>query len=184
MTNREKQCLLCYVNCLEPWGIDGIWGEASAQATLAAQRKLGLKADGLWGPDTEAAIVDYVSGTRPEESWWQGIRHFTREEFRCRCGGQYCSGFPAEPSKVLAELADSIRERFGKPAIPTSGLRCREWNRLQGGVANSRHMSGKALDFYIPGVSAQALLAAAQADPRTRYAYIIDQGPAIHMDVD
>jgi uncharacterized protein YcbK (DUF882 family) len=56
------------------------------------------------------------------------------------------------------------------------------WNSLQGGVENSRHMTGKALDFYIEGLSGAQLLSRAQADSRTRYAYIID-GQWVHVDV-
>ena len=26
-------------------------------------------------------------------------------------------------------------------------LRCKEWNKIQGGASSSRHMSGKAVDF-------------------------------------
>ena len=43
-------------------------------------------------------------------------------------------------------------------------------------------MKGKALDFYIEGLSGAQLLARAQADKRTRYAYIID-GQWVHVDV-
>ena len=50
-------------------------------------------------------------------------------------------------------------------------------------IKNSKHLYGKALDFFIEGVSGQQLLAWAQADPRTSYAYIIDNGPYVHVDV-
>ena len=49
-------------------------------------------------------------------------------------------------------------------------------------MANSRHLSGKALDFYIEGVSGAQLLSAVQRDKRCRYAYIIG-GQFVHMDV-
>jgi hypothetical protein len=38
------------------------------------------------------------------------------------------------------------------------------------------------LDFYIEGMTGPQLLKAAQADPRTRYAYIIE-GQWVHVDV-
>jgi hypothetical protein len=44
-------------------------------------------------------------------------------------------------------------------------------------------MTGKALDFCIEGLSGSQLLARAQSDPRTRYAYIID-GQWVHVDVN
>jgi len=195
VTDKQKQCLLCYMDCLPPSGIDGIWGQQSAQATRLAQEKLGLPADGIFGQNTEGEVLNaLINGIgQPGEPqaqdiplWWSGIRHFTREEFRCRCGryhAPYCGGFPAEPDRTLVELADDLRAFFGSPAIPSSGLRCPRHNADSGGVSNSRHLTGKALDFMIQGVTAEALLARAQADERTRYAYIIGSGPYVHIDV-
>ena len=77
---------------------------------------------------------------------------------------------------------DDLRQRAGRPAHASSGLRCSTWNAIQGGVANSRHLTGKALDFSVEGMSGNQLLSLAQSDPRTRYAYIIDGG-WVHVDV-
>lgn len=185
-----KQCLLAYMDCLPPGAIDSIWGPQSAQATEAMQLKLGIPDDGIWGPQTDAAVREHIySGAdlpeEPEETgtFWDHIRYWTREEWRCQCGGAYCDGFPAEPDRTLAELVDDIRHSFGAPGHRSSGLRCPQHNANQGGVANSRHISGKALDFYIEGISGAQLLAAAQRDSRTRYAYIIGNGPYVHVDV-
>lgn len=188
MTNLQKQLILAYMNCLAVENIDGIWGPQSAEATAKAQRMLGIPDDGVWGDQTDAAIREHVySGedlAAPERdgTFWDGIRYWSREEFRCQCGGKYCSGFPAEPDQTLVELVDDIRSEAGSPGHRSSGLRCKTWNALQGGVSNSKHMSGKALDFYIEGLSGAQLLALAQKDPRTSYAYIID-GPYVHVDV-
>lgn len=40
-----------------------------------------------------------------------------------------------------------IRERFGKPILVNSGYRCYDLNKAVGGVANSKHMLGKAADI-------------------------------------
>jgi GH25 family lysozyme M1 (1,4-beta-N-acetylmuramidase) len=40
----------------DPGGLDGQWGNRSTRALIRAQESLGLKTDGTWGPDTEAAI--------------------------------------------------------------------------------------------------------------------------------
>ena len=186
MTDKQKQCLLAFFGCLTPGEIDGIWGPKSQKALEGAQSRLGLPA-GPWEEGTEAALLERLPlGRLPQGDFWSGIRHFTREEFRCRCGSYhapYCDGFPAEPDETLVRLADDIREHFGAPAIPSSGLRCPRHNADSGGVSNSRHLSGKALDFMVQGVSGQALLSRVQADPRTRYAYLIED-PWIHMDVN
>ena len=196
MTIKQKQCLLCYMGTLAPEDIDGLWGGVSAAATERAQNILDIPADGVWGPQTDAAIREYIfSGKdiKPEETaptgdWWDGIRYWTREEFRCRCGEYhtpYCDGFPVEPDRTLVELVDDLRHHFGAPGIRSSGIRCRRHNADQpNSVPNSRHLTGKALDFMIVGVSASALLTAAQADSRCRYAYIIGNGPYVHVDVE
>ena len=188
MTIIQKQLLLAYMDCLPIEGIDGVWGPQSASATAEAQRKLGIADDGVWGDQTDAAVREYVySGADLEEAketgtFWDHIRYWSREEFRCQCGGKYCNGFPAEPNQTLVELVDDIRHAAGRPGHRSSGLRCKTWNAIQGGVSNSNHMSGKALDLYIEGLSGTQLLAMAQKDPRTSYAYIID-GQYVHIDV-
>lgn len=190
MTTIQKQCLLAYFDCLSPDDIDGIWGPQSAKATVELQRKLDIFDDGVWGDQTDAAVREHIySGEdlpeEPEKTgpYWDHIRYWSREEWRCQCGGKYCNGFPAEPDQTLVELVDDIRHELGAPGHRSSGLRCQIHNQNEGGVWNSRHLYGKALDFYIEGVSGAKLLATAQNDPRTNYAYIIGSGPYVHVDV-
>ena len=186
MTVKQIQHLLAYLGYYSGT-VDGIWGKQSAAAASRFQRDYGgLTVDGIPGEQTQAALKQAVSAGMPEpqedDNFWQNIRYWTREEFRCRCGGKYCNGFPAEPSETLVQLVDDLRQRAGRPAHASSGLRCSTWNAIQGGVVNSRHLSGKALDFSVEGMSGNQLLSLAQSDPRTRYAYIID-GVWVHVDV-
>ncbi len=186
MTVKQIQHLLAYLGYYSG-AVDGIWGNQSVAAASRFQRDYGgLAVDGIPGTETQKALKQAVSDGMPErkeeDSFWNHIRHWSREEFRCRCGGKYCSGFPAEPDRTLVELVDDIRSQAGRPAHASSGLRCGVWNSIQGGVANSRHLTGKALDFSVEGLSGQKLLSLAQSDPRTRYAYIID-GAWVHVDV-
>ena len=115
-------------------------------------------------------------------TWWDGIKYFTRDEFKCRCGGRYCNGFYAEPSQVLVKCADQVREHFGIAVHLTSGLRCPTHNANEGGVSNSRHITGKAMDFYVTGKSADVVLAFVNTLPNVRYAYKINDR-CVHMDV-
>lgn len=199
MTVKQKQCLLNYLG-YDTGGIDGSFGPLSAKATAAFQSAYGLTVDGSFGPLTEARILEVIaSGEAPQEvreeavgealttgTFWDHIRYWTREEFKCRCGehhAPYCNGYPVEPDQTLVELADDVRAHFGRPGIRSSGIRCRQHNADSGGVYNSRHLSGKALDFRIEGVSGAKLLKYVQSDSRTRYAYIIG-GNYVHMDVN
>lgn len=79
-------------------------------------------------------------------------------------------------------LADRARANFDRPAHVISGLRCPEWNRIQGGVANSQHMYGEAMDIRIDGVSADSLLAFFQEQPEVRYCYKINS-TNVHFDI-
>ena len=185
MTVKQIQHLLAYLGYYTA-SVDGIWGNQSSAAASRFQQDYGLPVDGIAGEETQKALKQAVSNGMPEKQaatdFWSGIRYWKREEFRCRCGGKYCNGFPAEPSETLVQLVDDLRQRAGRLAHASSGLRCSTWNAIQGGVANSRHLSGKALDFSVEGMSGNQLLSLAQSDPRTRYAYIIDGG-WVHVDV-
>ena len=185
MTVKQIQHLLAYLGYYTAV-VDGIWGNHSAAATSRFQQDYGsLEVDGIAGRETQEALKQAVGNGMParqQEDFWNEIRYWNREEFRCRCGGRYCDGFPAEPSRTLVQLVDDLRHIAGRPAHASSGLRCSTWNELQGGVANSRHLAGKALDFSMEGMSGDQLLSLAESDPRTRYAYVIDGG-WVHVDV-
>ena len=191
MTAKQMQHLLGYLG-FYAGSPDGIWGRLSREATKAFQAGYALEPDGIFGPATEKRIREVIgSGEQPSqqaqtapetgggEEWWREIRYFTRAEFRCPCGR--CGGFPADPAEKLVRLADQVREHFGAPALPSSGVRCPEHNKEVGGVWNSYHLAGKALDFRIQGRSAAEVLAFVRTLP-VHYAYAID-GSYVHMDV-
>lgn len=161
------------------------------------------KLDGKWGPKSQAAADRFLKDFTGEKTeaeteekttsdLWDGIRYWTPAEFKCRCGeyhDPYCDGFPVQPDRKLLELVDDIRHKAGAPGYRSSGIRCHKHNIDSGGVPSSRHKLGKALDFCIEGLSGQKLLAIAQADPRTRYAYQIKDGSGnltnyVHVDVE
>lgn len=54
---------------------------------------------------------------------------------------------------LVNNLLDPVRERVGVPMIITSGYRCKKVNELVGGVDNSQHMKGEAVDFCFAGFS-------------------------------
>ena len=166
MTLLQIQCLLQYLGYYTIT-VDGIWGPGSEQATKDFQVAEGLEDDGIPGKLTQAALLDAVAkgrfkqtSTQPETGdgtqplWWQDIRYFTREEFRCKCGGKYCSG-----------------------------VRCPTHNANVGGVSTSRHLYGKAVDFHVPGKTAAQVLEYLATLPGLGYCYAIDANN-VHMDIE
>ena len=175
MTDKQRQHLLAYLGYYVG-NVDGDWGTLSRTACKAFQTDFGgIAADGFGGPETDKALKHAVAiGFLRREpvpdsdtetgTFWDEIEFFDREEFRCQCGGKYCTGFPAEPHEATVRFADAIRRRVGKPVPVNSGLRCATWNSIQGGVFNSNHMTGGAVDLGCPaGVTPVEMKAAAEA---------------------
>lgn len=195
MTAGQKQCLLAYLGY---YGgpVNGIWTDECKDATIRFQKDFrGIAVDGIVGPETGKALTHAVAygmttkNTNDDESeddFWGHIKYWSRDEFKCRCGEYhtpYCDGFPVEPDHTLVELADDVRGHFGRPGYRSSGIRCRQHNIDSGGVSNSRHLRGKALDFRIEGHTAAQVLAYVLTLSKVRYAYDID-GTYVHMDVE
>ena len=165
---------------------DGLAGPATVKATKAYQEAHGLPVTGVADAQTQALITVDV-GPEPQRkpqtgSWWDEIEYFTRSELRCKCGGRFCDGFPAEPQEMAVRIADRARKYFGRPAINVSFLRCRKWNAISGGVANSQHMYGEAMDICIPGGSADRLYSFLKQQPEVRYTYKINN-TNVHFDI-
>lgn len=187
MTIKQKQCLLAYLGYYVG-NVDGKWGTLSKTATKAFQKDYGITDDGDCGAETEKALkhaVYYGMPAQKEETvdFWSGIKYFKKSEFKCKCGGKHCNGYPVEPNEKLVKVADRTREHFGKPITVSSGVRCTKHNEKVGGVANSRHRYGKAMDFCVSGMPSSIVLAYVQSQKEIRYAYAIDSN-YVHMDVE
>lgn len=107
------------------------------------------------------------------------MRYFQPHEFECRCG---CGKGFADMDPRLLALLDAARDKAGLPMQLTSAFRCPAHNRAVGGVADSSHTKGMAVDIRC-------------ADSRSRFVLIptlvavgfrrIEAAPTwIHVDVD
>lgn len=170
MTDKQKQLLLAYLGYYVG-EIDGKFGVLSKTACKAFQKDFGgLKVDGIAGDATVKALkhaVAYGMTVKKEESttkptsgdFWDGIKYFTREEFRCTCNGKYCNGFPVEPDEKLVQILDKVRGKYGKAFSPNSAIRCAKRNAEVGGASNSQHLYGTAADISVPGATPKAVAA-------------------------
>lgn len=196
MTITQKQCLLKYLGYYEG-KVDGINGNLTEGAQQAFREANGMPA---LGAELDEVLVGAVfhgkfkqnateqPKTQPVKEnatgdAWSNIKYFKRSEFACKCGGKYCNGFPVEVDKTLLAAADKVREHFGVPVRVSSGVRCNRHNANVGGVSNSRHKTGKAMDFCVTGRTANTVLNYVKKLPEIRYAYAID-GSYVHMDVN
>ena len=199
MTLKQKQALLAYLGYYSGT-IDGIWGEQSKGATVGFQLHYMAPedVDGDFAQKTEKRILEVIAtGEKPKvvdatagvnidtasPDWWKDIRYFTRAEFKCKCGGQFCNGYPAEMREAVVKIADAARAHFGRPAHVVSGLRCKQWNAHEHGVANSQHMYGEAIDLRIEGVDGESLRKFVSKQPGCRWSYCIN-GTNVHFDIN
>lgn len=124
-------------------------GEYNEDNIRALQKKYLRKkdVDGIYGTDTDR-LLRHVYNVKTY------TKNFEPEEFKCECGGKYCTGYPSYMKKVELKNLQSIRNHWNKPMIVTSGLRCKTLNnKLGGSITNSLHLSGYACDFNMDGVT-------------------------------
>lgn len=76
--------------------------------------------------------------------------HFTKDEFRCKCG---CAEVTI--CGKLVDLLETVREHFKMPVAIISGTRCTKHNKEVGGKPNSFHLKGMAADIRVANTSAQ-----------------------------
>lgn len=158
--------------------VDGLVGTNTIAKCKEYQSKNGLNVDGICGVNTRARLNASTSNLT-----WDDIKYFKKSEFDCKCG----CGLNNIDLK-LVKILDEIREYFGKPMLITCGCRCTSYNRKVGGIANSKHLKGKAADIWISGVSKSALLAKCKeyvASGRATYTYTNESNMkyAVHIDI-
>ena len=103
--------------------------------------------DGILGPKTDTALLHWYNVKKY-------TKNFTPQEFECECGGRYCTGYPDYMKPEILKNIQAIRNHWGRPVKVTCGLRCKTYNnKLHGSIQNSKHLSGKAVDFFQAGVT-------------------------------
>lgn len=155
--------------------IDGIVGNLTISSIKDFQQRSQLGVDGIIGDATFRALTGSPQPTPPSH---YTCKYFKDSEFACPCCGKNIE------KDGIKRIADEIREHFGVPAIITSGTRCAKHNKEVGGVANSWHLYGNAIDIYVQGVSGQQLLNFCKQIVNrgsARYTYYIT-GQACHID--
>ncbi|MBR4672075.1 MAG: peptidoglycan-binding protein [Bacilli bacterium] len=127
--------------------IDGKVGTLTKKAYKNLQKDYYTRkkdVDGVYGKNTDILL---------NSVWnvWAFGKNFDvkGDKLYCRCNGKYCNGFPATINENLIKNLQKEREKFGATSV-TSMLRCKKWNKIQGGVSGSLHTKGRAVDFRTP----------------------------------
>lgn len=170
--------------------VDGVVGPLTKKAYVLLQDKYFTREadkDGLYGPNTEKLLINayYVK---------KHTKNFTLDEFKCDCGGKYCTGYPVVLDEQLLKNIQTVRNKFGAITI-TSGMRCTNYNNsLVGSSRTSKHLKGKALDIYNPTTRTLAgrtkVMNYWKQLPNYNYTYCNvngshpNMGNAVHVDVD
>lgn len=101
--------------------------------------------DGVYGNNTDV-LLRHVYNV---ETY---TKNFSPAEFKCGCGGKYCTGYPTYMKPAELKNLQTIRDHYNTPITITCGLRCKGYNAsLRGSVSNSLHLKGQAIDFYMKG---------------------------------
>lgn len=168
--------------------VDGIVGDKTQKAYAALQDKYFTRKedkDGIYGKNTDKLLQNAYRVSLY-------CQNFKLEEFKCQCGGKYCTGYPEILDAQLLANVQHVRDQFGSTVI-TSGMRCSKHNSKVGGSLLSRHKSGKAVDLkgaYTKTESGRKdVMAFWKTMPRQRYTYCNisgnypNMGSAVHVDV-
>lgn len=140
---KERQEKLKYLGFYKG-AIDGVEGVKTKRAYKDLQDTYFFRAkdkDGKYGTNTEKLLISAFNVKKYTKNF-----DLKKDKLYCRCKGKYCSGYPAIIQVDLLKNLQSIRNKYGSTTV-TSMLRCKKWNKESGGTTNSRHLSGKAVDF-------------------------------------
>lgn len=168
--------------------IDGRAGKLTKAAYKALQDDYFTREedrDGVYGKDTEKLLINAYNVKTY-------TKNFKLEEFKCKCKGKYCTGYPEVLDINLLKNLQSLRDKYGSINI-SSGLRCKNHNSAVGGSSTSRHKKGKAADIHNSITNTlsgrKKIMASWKTLPRQRYTYCNENGnypnmgSAVHVDV-
>lgn len=148
---------------------DGVFGRVTLSALNDFQRnnKLPIE-DGVtqkcwdcvegFAHKNEPDVPTYGEFISEKRNSTRVLSGFEIKTFDCHCGGAYCSKTIVN-TKALALLRSLVNhfQGQGKIVTVTSAYRCLIHNRNVGGVSNSRHTVGDAIDVTVNGIGPNAI---------------------------
>ena len=108
---------------------------------------------------------------------WSLVKYFSPDEFACKCG---CG--TNNPVKELVYMVNSARIYATIPFRLNSAHRCETHNRAIGGLPDSAHLIGKAID--IDARTSERKFIVVEALIKAGFKRIFIYGDFVHADID
>lgn len=107
------------------------------------------------------------------------FEHFDIEEFYCQCGREHQQ---QQVDERLVLMLDIARSQAGVSFVISSGYRCIGHNKEVGGVADSSHLKGLAVDIRVQNSRSRFLILRSLIDVGFRRIGVAKN--FIHVDID
>ena len=166
--------------------VDGIEDAETKTAYKKLQSKYFTRSKDITGEYNKNTDILLVNARRVQLR----AENFSLPEFRCGCGGKYCTGYPTYIDRQLLENIQTLRDYYKSAMTITSGLRCQGYNdSLVGSIKTSKHTKGKAVDFAGNMTNSATKRKAVKAKwyklPKASYTYsdTPNMGTSVHVDV-
>lgn len=186
LTNKERQTYFKKLG-LYTIKIDNVRGPKQKLAEKIFNTIFLNKKNDTYTEETDKLLriiyKSYCASPYMVDSDWQYFKNFKKSEYKCKCKGKYCNGYPSGIAMKLVMEDQYLRNYFGVAVTLTSGVRCTTHNKNVGGVTNSRHKKGLASDKIVSGKSASEVSKVIKVLPINRYCYDITKS-AVHGDVN
>lgn len=185
LNNKERQTYLKKLG-LYTKAIDNIRGSGQKKAEKIFNTIFLNKSSDSYTEETDKLLriiyKSYVASAYMVDSDWKYFKNFSKGEFKCKCKGKGCNGYPSKIHMRTVMLAQYIRNRINAPFGLTSGLRCKLHNKNVGGVEKSKHLEGRALDGWGKNKKPADLMKIAKEVPFLNYTYQCGSSE-IHTDI-
>lgn len=158
------------------------WGYAMTYLQLRKQRKRARKEGWAFKSET---IPTYKVVAKPAPNYPNKTHitpNFTWKEAQSKDGAKMPDDVRKNVIKVAREL-ERLREALGKPVRVLSWYRSPARNDAVGGARNSQHLSGRAVDLDMKGLTQDEVVSAAEKIPAFRNGGIgAYPSGAVHLD--